>query len=115
MTQPHREQEELCRRFGAKPDYCDDNEKIGIALQTLSSRPLHGLRTLRENGTAGWYLWAGDFSQDADFFQPLHVAHLGEYCPMAMPYLALPPGWRFLVAEGYEDVWYDADLLKSSG
>ncbi|WP_459213513.1 immunity protein Imm33 domain-containing protein [Paraburkholderia caribensis] len=28
-----------------------------------------------------------------------------------MPYLGLPPGWRFLIAEGYEDVWEDAKLL----
>jgi hypothetical protein len=27
------------------------------------------------------------------------------------PYLALPPGWRFLLAPGYEDVWYDPTLL----
>ena len=25
--------------------------------------------------------------------------------------LALPPGWRFLLAPDYEDVWYDPSLL----
>lgn len=24
--------------------------------------------------------------------------------------LGLPPGWRFLLADGYEDVWEDASL-----
>lgn len=29
-------------------------------------------------------------------------------------YLALPPGWRFLIgAVGYEDIWYDASLFAS--
>lgn len=29
-------------------------------------------------------------------------------------YLALPPGWRFVIgADGYEDVWYDASLLAT--
>jgi hypothetical protein len=27
------------------------------------------------------------------------------------PYLALPPGWRFLIAPDYEDVWFDESLL----
>ena len=42
-----------------------------------------------------------------DFFQPLHVEHLFERYPRVLPYLALPalpPGWRFLFADGYEDV-----------
>jgi hypothetical protein len=26
-------------------------------------------------------------------------------------YFGLEPGWRFLLAPGYEDVWYDATLL----
>jgi hypothetical protein len=45
---------------------------------------------------------------------PLHVTHLQEWCPDAVRYLGLPPGWRFLTAKGYEDVWFDPDLLKVS-
>jgi hypothetical protein len=29
-----------------------------------------------------------------------------------MKYLGLAPGWRFLVAPGYKDVWFDAKLLN---
>jgi hypothetical protein len=47
----------------------------------------------------------------SDFFVPTHAAHLTEYRPICLPYLALPPGWRFLLAPGYEDVWYDESLL----
>lgn len=43
---------------------------------------------------------------------PLHVAHLGEWCPDAMPYLALPPGWRFLLAPDHEEIWFDPSLLE---
>jgi hypothetical protein len=28
-----------------------------------------------------------------------------------MPYLSLPPGWRFLIAPGHEDVWEDQSLF----
>jgi hypothetical protein len=27
-------------------------------------------------------------------------------------YLALPAGWRFLSAPGYEDIWFDDGLLN---
>ena len=49
-------------------------------------------------------------SYDADFFKPLHVEHR-EYMPAAVAHLCLPPGWRFLLAPGYEDVWADSTLL----
>jgi hypothetical protein len=46
-----------------------------------------------------------------DFFKPMHVEHLPDWCPEALPYLALPPGWGFILAPGYEDVWYDEAFL----
>ena len=62
-------------------------------------------------GTCGWYIWAGEYSDAADFFVPLHAAHLAEWAPLAVKYLALAPGWRFIVTDTYEDVWYDEILL----
>lgn len=57
--------------------------------------------------------WAGEeLSSDPEFFVPLHVAHLEVWCPEVIPFLGLPPGWRFLIADGYEDVWQDASLLE---
>jgi hypothetical protein len=35
---------------------------------------------------------------------------LKDWCPTAIPFLLLPPGWRFQVAPKYEDVWFDADV-----
>jgi hypothetical protein len=49
-------------------------------------------------------------SKDSDFFVPLHVTHLHEWSSGVLPYLALPPGWRFVIADGYEDVWFDAEV-----
>ena len=46
------------------------------------------------------------------FFQPLCVDHLPEKCPLALRYLALPPGLRFLTDSDYSNVWYDDDLLR---
>ena len=64
---------------------------------------------------SGWYLWrGGEIPQnDPGFFVPLHVEHLAETCPLALPYLALPAGWRFLIAPKYEDVWFDPTLIST--
>lgn len=76
--------------------------------------PLNGLRHPPEEGTSGWFVWAGrELPDDPDFFVPLHVEHLDDWCPQVLPYLALPPGWRFLLAPGHEDVWHDPTLLVS--
>lgn len=105
-------QSETCQKFGADMDIPTDNEKLGIALGTLDQRPLNGLRHPRESGTCGWYIWGGEsFPSDDDAFSPLHVTHLPEYCPDAIRFLALPPGWRFMTDGDYVDVWEDRALL----
>jgi hypothetical protein len=54
---------------------------------------------------------SGMGADEATAFLPLHVMHLDEWCPDVMRFLGLPPGWRFLVADGYQDVWDDPSLL----
>ncbi len=98
-----------CMQVGAVVVPSDPTEKLGIALNVrVGVLPVHGLRLPPEGGTCGWYIWAGgEASQDPDFFQPLHVAHVAEWTALVEPYLALPPGWRFLVAPDHEDVWFE--------
>ena len=43
------------------------------------------------------------------------VSRLDTRLPEVLPYLALPPGWRFLLAPDYQDVWFDESLLDVSG
>lgn len=88
------------------------SEKVGIARNVRSGLlPINGIRIRPEHGTTGWYIWAGEeMSEAADFFEPLHVAHLEEWCPLVLPYLELPAGWRFQVAPGYEDIWFDENV-----
>ena len=108
------EQRLLCERYGADPMAPDPDEKVGIALSSAGGRPhvWNGIRHLPAGGTCGWYLWPGEvLSKDDDFFSPLCARHLPKYCPQILKYLALPPGWRFLFAPGYEDVWFDEDMV----
>jgi hypothetical protein len=105
----------VCERYGVLERAPSAGSKLGIALATLGSQPIHGQRHNEENGTNGWYIWCGsEMSKDTDFFSPLHVEHIEQYLPAISGYLALPPGYRFLLDDkGYEDVWFDPELLNA--
>lgn len=113
MTNLSMMQVSTAERFGAQPLVPDPEHKVGIAYNAKSGlQPLNALRHAPEPGTSGWFIWAGEkLPPDPDFFVPLHISHLAEWCPDLLPYLALPPGWRVLLAPGYEDVWFDEGLL----
>ena len=100
-----------CQEHGVQPVACDSELKIGVSLNVREGLyPLNGLRCNPSGDTCGWYIWAGEWSDDPGFFKPLHVVHLPEWCPEVLPFLRLPPGWRFLIAPEHEDVWYDEKL-----
>jgi len=107
------EQKEVCERFGLNYFPSLDGWKIGVSKNIGSGQmPINGLRHPAENGTLGWYIWAGDYSADQNFFESMHIEHLQEKCPLVIKYLGLPPGWRFQIDDkGYEDVWEDKSLL----
>lgn len=89
------------------------DSRVGIALKTIGAMPVHGLRHPFDGETNGWYLWCGEYSDDSNFFQPLHVEHLSHHLPQVEKFLSLPPGYRFLIDDsGYEDIWFDESLLK---
>jgi hypothetical protein len=104
-------QAEICEQFGSLFDPPDKNHRVGIAFSTLSQLPLNALRHPPESGTCGWYIWGGELSDDPAFFQSLHVHHLAAHTPTLIPFLALAPGWRVLLAPEQTDVWYDPALL----
>jgi hypothetical protein len=104
----------ICKKYRSAWNPPPDDMKVGISLNVKDRVfPIHGLRHKMEGNTSGWYIWAGELSSDPDFFVPLHVLHLEQWCPMILKYLALEPGWRFLIDPEYEDVWYDKNLLEA--
>lgn len=106
-------QREVCVRLHAKHFATPSHLKVGISRDVREGKlPINGLRHLPVGDTTGWYLWAGgEPSADPDYFLPLHVSHVASWCSAVLPYLGLPPGWRFLLAPGHEDVWFDESLL----
>lgn len=102
-------QKQLCEKYNSPCFFCSESEIIGVAIESIKSQPIYGVRQRRENNTCGWYLWGGDYSEDENFFQPVHFSHVYEIVPeYVFKYLALAPGFKFITdSVGYEDVWYE--------
>ena len=103
--------DDVCSRVGVNPETPSPMDKLGLSVSARSERPVYGLRVKPTPGTSGWYIWAGEMSEADDFFEPSHVSHMSTTCPLAVPFLSLPPGWRFLTDGDYVDVWFDSDIL----
>lgn len=111
-------QREVCDRYRVPYVPTRPDLKIGINLKG-DPYPVNGSRQPldeRYDNLAGWWIWNGERVDSQESFgalewESLHAAHLADNCPDVLPYLGLPPGWRFLIAPGYEDVWEDAHLL----
>ena len=110
-------QTELCEKYSAVPYPVSDDQRVGISWNVRDGvLPLNGMRIEPEGNSCGWYIWAGEELSDApNFFVSLHVSHLKEWSPEILRFLSLPPGWRFLVAGDYVDVWQDDQLLAHLG
>ena len=100
-------QRAFCHEQGVECVPSTGQSKLGFAL-----RPSNGLRHPPEGDTNGWYVWCGEeLSPDPEFFSPLHTEHLSVRYPEALAPLGLHPGYRFLLAGGHLDFWFDPDLL----
>jgi hypothetical protein len=109
------EQKIACRRYSAAFVSSPSESKLGFALSTKGRLPINGLRHYPQGDTNGWYLWCGEhYSESAEFFQPLHTCHVYEQYANLTRLLGLAPGYRFLLAGDYLDVWYDPSLLNPS-
>ena len=109
------QQKIICKKYNTSIKESPLDMKVGISRNVRNGlQPINGLRHPIEGNTTGWYIWAGEeFSDSPDFFVPLHVEHLKEWCPNVMKYLGLPPGWRFMIDnKGFEDIWEDLSLLN---
>ncbi len=109
------DQKEICDKYNCEYTPIDSHFKLGVSRNfKLNQLPVNGLRHPIENDTCGWYIWSGEeFSEDPNFFVPVHISHIKDQYPIVYKYLALPEGYRFLIGDnGYEDVWEDKSLLN---
>ena len=103
-------QKAICEKYKSK--WNPINKKLMVGCSTdLSTDPINGLRHPKEGITTGWYIWSGEWSDNADFFKPICAEHLLQEKLELIKYLGLDIGFRFLIGkDNYEDVWYDEKL-----
>jgi hypothetical protein len=110
------QQKFVCDKYSMDCHPVAFNSIVAVAVETFIGQcnPVNGLRqSLNQGEDVDWFIWMGEYSNDDNFFKPIHVQHLLEICPEAINFLGLPAGWRFLFdGNGYEDVWYDQTLLN---
>ena len=58
----------ICSRLGVLPDRPDSKSILGLAIGSLGNDVIHGLRHPSIENTNGWYIWSGEFKDNADFF-----------------------------------------------
>jgi hypothetical protein len=112
MQRLEEEQRRTCASLGSDFIASLPDSVCGVGRGFDSSQhPIHGLRHPPAAQSCGWYLWTGEYRDDDNFFEPMHVTHLIETCPPVLCYLGLAPGWRFLLAPDHTDIWCDQSLL----
>ncbi|MFD1030798.1 immunity protein Imm33 domain-containing protein [Metaplanococcus flavidus] len=108
----------ICRKYGADFLSTDNKARIGVAENVNQGLlPINGLRIPPDEGTSGWFIWAGEeWCEDENFFLSHHVQHLDEWSwsENINKYLGLAPGWRFLISGDYVDVWFDEKLINTT-
>jgi len=106
-------QRAVCERASAMPAYLLPTDRIAIARDfDATCHPINGLRHPAYGNMCGWNIWSGDvLGEDPDYFNVICYEHLVANGWGLLQYLALPAGWRFLAAPGYEDLWFDQALF----
>lgn len=105
---------EICTHYESEYVPPEVDSTLGLGKTSATARPINGLRHLPTGDTSGWFIYTGTRpipQSDNDFFESVHTVHIAESFPEVAPYLALEPGWRFLIDGDYVDVWYDESLL----
>ncbi len=115
FTKMSKKQKIVCAEYNAPYKEINENDIIGVGGGIEEGiMPINGLRHPTSNGQTGWFIWGGKYSDNDDFFKPMHAMHLVEMHPEIAPYLGLDQGWRFLIdpTKKYEDAWQDNSLLE---
>ena len=103
-------QKNICEKYNSLWKPINKKFKIGIS-DNWNENPINGLRHSQQEGTTGWFIWSGEYSDNNDFFKQICAEHLLQIRPEIIKYLGLEIGFRFLVDnKGYEDVWKDKNI-----
>ena len=106
-------QKQICMKYGAIPCRCADHQLITLADATIGELPINGRRLPQAGEHSGWEIWCGvhDHDKEPALFRTLPAFNIQRSLAEAFCFLALPPGYCFLIAGGYHKVWFDSSLI----
>lgn len=103
--------DDLASRFAVDPTHVSPEMLVNVGLPLIPTLlPYNGVRIQSPAGHSGWIVWTGRTEEMAYMAVPLD--DFLRACPEVSPYLGLATGWRFQIAPGYEDVWFDDEAAK---
>jgi hypothetical protein len=106
------DQVNICKQYGQQFLACPGDSIMGVAFRDARTRPSAWAeaQTKRRDERMG-HLGRGVFFCGRFLLPAERRAHTLDRALEIINYLILQPGCRFLLAEEYADVWFDAALL----
>jgi hypothetical protein len=122
---PHRDptidpgQAEVCARYNVRPHRPTPSPLVRCVIArslTDGAWPVYGARGHPdpERADCGWTIWCDELDMsDAARLEVVALPEVWDRNRSAWNYLALPPGWAFVIGpDGHEDVYEDPELLS---
>lgn len=109
-----REQHEVCERFGAPFTPPRADQMVAVSVGVYEGDPVQGVRYHAPDHMTGWYATTARFNGDTRTLTVEHLYHLTAKRPDLARYVALPPGYRFDMTGGSDDVWFDVGVAAES-
>lgn len=112
------DQQETCRRASAPFAPPLPSQMVAVSEGVVEGdRPLAGVRYVAPGHMSGWYLSTDRYNGDIDTMRVEHLYHITAVRPEIARYIALPPGYRFILwpdAPDADDIWFDEHVSAQS-
>ncbi|WP_330745911.1 immunity protein Imm33 domain-containing protein [Chryseobacterium sp. CP-77] len=104
-----RQQSEICWEQNLIPLFPNFNQSVVISDGVYEGKDIEGIRYDSPQDETGWYLITDDYNGDIKSLKMVHFYHVAFARHDIMKYLAIPPGYRFLMGNGNIQIAKDED------
>lgn len=109
------EQRKCCEHFDAEFTSIEDTQMVAISEGIYEGVvPVEGVRYPSPNHMSGWWHTTDDYDGNIDSIKTVHFSHIIEKRPELAIYMGLPNGYRFLLGNKEESVWFDEKVANES-
>ncbi|WP_010604482.1 immunity protein Imm33 domain-containing protein [Pseudoalteromonas maricaloris] len=105
-------QQECCENYRAQYTPVDEEQMVVISDGVYEGLPLEGVRYPSPDHMSGWWLTTDEYNGDTSSLKTVHFTHIVEHRPEVAIYMALPPGYRFMLGGQEEHVWFDEEVAN---